>query len=117
MMTEDAQHEVIRFLADPAKHGGAEVDHVETHGAHVFLAGDAALKIKRAVRYDYMDFSTLAARERMLRRELELNRPAAPEIYRDVVPVTRAGDGLALGGDGPPVEWVLRMWRFPAAAE
>ena len=113
----DNQDDVIRFLEDPATHDGAEVNRVETHGAHVFLAGASALKIKRAVRYDYMDFSTLEARERMLRRELELNRPAAPEIYRDVVPVTRAGDGLALDGDGEPVEWVLRMWRFPDGAE
>ncbi|WP_296763222.1 bifunctional aminoglycoside phosphotransferase/ATP-binding protein [Sediminimonas sp.] len=113
----DEQDKVIRFLADPATHGGAEVNHLETHGAHVFLAGNEAFKIKRAVRYDYMDFSTLEARERMLKRELDLNRPAAPQIYRDVVPVTREGGRLTLGGDGPPVEWVLRMWRFPDGAE
>ncbi|MWD27366.1 AAA family ATPase [Aquicoccus sp. SCR17] len=113
----ETQDEVIRFLSDPALHGVAEVAHVETHGAHVFLAGDTALKIKRAVRYDYMDFSTLAARERMLRRELELNRPAAPGLYRDVVPVRREAEGLALDGAGTPVEWVLRMWRFPKDAE
>ena len=113
----DDQDAVIDFLSDPATHGGAPVEHVQTHGAHVFLAGDAAYKIKRAVRYDYMDFSTLAARERMLRRELELNRPAAPGIYRDVVPITREGAALAFDGDGPPVEWVLRMRRFPEGAE
>ena len=113
----DEQDEVIRFLADPATHGDTKVDHVETHGAHVFLAGDEALKIKRAVAYDYMDFSTLDARERMLRRELDLNQSAAPEIYRDVVPVTREGDGLAIDGGGTPVEWVLRMHRFPEGAE
>lgn len=112
-----AQDEVIRFLADPASHDGAKVAHVETHGAHVFLAGNLALKIKRAVSYDYMDFSTLDAREKTLRRELELNQPAAPTIYRDVVPVTRDGDCLALDGTGAPVEWVLRMWRFPSGAE
>lgn len=116
-MVDDGQDDVIRFLCDPATHGGAEVQHVETHGAHVFLVDATALKIKRAVRYDYMDFSTLAARERMLRRELELNRPAAPEIYRDVVPVTRQGDGLVLGGNGPAVDWVLRMRRFASGAE
>jgi aminoglycoside phosphotransferase family enzyme/predicted kinase len=113
----DDQSEVIRFLMDPATHGGAVPEHVETHGAHVFLAGDVALKIKRAAKYDYMDFSTLALRERMIRRELELNRPAAPMIYRDVLPVTREDGRLALGGSGEPVEWALRMWRFPQENE
>ncbi|SES09665.1 hypothetical protein SAMN04490244_105332 [Tranquillimonas rosea] len=111
------QDDVIAFLSDPATHGGAEVNTVETHGAFVFLAGDNALKVKRDVAYDYMDFSTLESRETMLRRELDLNRPAAPEIYRDVVPVTRDGDGLALNGDGEPVEWVLRMSRFDTEDE
>ena len=114
----DDQTEVVAFLADPASHGGVPVEHVETHGAHVFLSGDTALKVKRAVRYDYMDFSTLAKRRAMLARELELNRAAAPEIYRDLVAITRESDGrLALGGRGVPVEWALRMRRFPAEAE
>lgn len=115
----DDQTEVIAFLSsgcgDP---GGGPVTVVQTHGALVFLAGDTALKIKRAVRYDYMDLSTLALRETMLRRELALNHPAAPKIYRDVLPVTREASGvLAMDGVGRPVEWVLRMWRFPASDE
>ena len=117
-LSPDDQCEVISFLADPATHGGARVEHVETHGAHIFLAGETALKIKRAVRYDYLDFSTLEKRQAMLRRELDLNRAAAPEIYRDLVPVTRESDGrLALDGAGIAVEWALRMRRFPAQAE
>lgn len=113
------QTEVITFLTSPDGHpGGGPVEVVETHGALVFLAGDVALKMKRAVRYDYMDLSTLDLREAMLRRELELNKPVAPRIYQKVVAVTRAPDGsLALDGPGEPVEWVLRMWRFPAEAE
>ena len=64
-MSED-QSAVLAFLSDPATHGGETPEHVETHGAHVFLAGDRALKIKRAVAYDYMDFSTLKQRRKML---------------------------------------------------
>ncbi|ULB10497.1 AAA family ATPase [Cereibacter azotoformans] len=111
------QTEVVRFLSDPESHGGAPVEVVETHGALVFLAGGEAYKIKRAVRYDYMDLSTPELRHRMLLRELELNRATAPGIYRDVLPLTRESGGLALGGGGEPVEWVLRMWRFPAEDE
>lgn len=115
----DDQSAVIAFLKSPATHGGAgEIEVVQTHGALVFLAGDTALKMKRAVRFDYMDLSTLALREAMLRRELALNQPVAPQIYRDVIAVTRAADGnLALNGTGAVVEWLLRMWRFPARDE
>ncbi|MEO0915740.1 MAG: AAA family ATPase [Pseudomonadota bacterium] len=114
-----SQSDVIAFLGSAAGHpGGGPVDIVETHGALIFLAGDVALKIKREVTYDYMDLSTLALREAMLRRELELNKPVAPKIYQDVVAVTRTPDGaLAFDGLGQPVEWVLRMWRFPAEDE
>jgi uncharacterized protein len=112
------QSEVIAFLADPATHGGAPVERIDTHSAHVFLAGDCAWKIKRAVRYDYLDFSTLDRRRAVLDRELALNAPAAPSIYRRVVAVTRApGGGLALGGPGAPVDYALEMRRFPAEAQ
>lgn len=116
---QDDQSAVIAFLNSPAAHGGAgAIEVVQTHGALVFLAGDTALKMKRAVRYDYMDLSTLALREAMLRRELELNQPVVPKIYRDVIAVTREPDGdLALNGAGEVVEWLLRMWRFPAGDE
>lgn len=113
------QEDVITFLSSATGHpGGGPVEIVETHGAIIFLAGEVALKIKRDVTYDYMDLSTLALREAMLRRELALNQPIAPMIYRDVVAVTREPNGtLAFDGEGEPVEWVLRMWRFQADAE
>jgi aminoglycoside phosphotransferase family enzyme/predicted kinase len=111
--------EIVDFLSNPATHGArTRVETVRTHAAIVFLAGDAAYKVKRPVTYEYLDFSTPEKRAAMLRRELELNRPSAPEIYRGLVPVTRQADGgLALGGDGEPVEWCLHMRRFPAGAE
>ncbi len=112
------QSEVIDFLSLPSAFDGSEeVEIVETHGALVFLCGNTALKLKRAVKYDYMDLSTVDRRRLMLLREIELNAPQAPMIYRDVLPVTRDATGLVLGGKGPAVDWVLRMWRFPAADE
>lgn len=113
------QAEVISLLLKPDTYPvPAPVTHIETHGAHVFLCGDVALKIKRAVRYDYMDLSTPDLRRTLLDRELELNRKTVPGIYRDVIPITRtATGGLALNGKGPAVEWVLRMHRFAAECE
>ena len=112
------QEDVLAFLASgSAFPGGGTVKRVETHGAFVFLCGDAALKLKRAVRYDYMNLSTPDLRHHLLMRELELNAPSAPMIYRDVLPVTQEPGGLALAGNGPVIDWVLRMNRFPAEDE
>ncbi|MCC2113571.1 MAG: phosphotransferase, partial [Hyphomicrobiales bacterium] len=107
------QSALFAFLADPHNHGGAPVERIDTHGAVVFLAGETAYKVKRAVEFPYMNFSTPEKRSAALRHEIEVNRQNAPEIYRDVVPVTRETDGrLAIGGDGETVDWVLRMSRF-----
>jgi aminoglycoside phosphotransferase family enzyme/predicted kinase len=78
----DAQSEVGDFLATPAAYPGAPavVERLETHGAMVFLAGPDAYKIKRAVRYSYMDVSTLERRRAAIEREFEVNRPHAPQI-------------------------------------
>jgi aminoglycoside phosphotransferase family enzyme/predicted kinase len=113
------QAEVIAFLADPASYATKpeRVECCETHGALVFLAGEEAWKIKRAVHFPYMDFSTLGKRKAVLAREVEINRRTAPEIYLGCVPITRARDGgLAFGGNGEPVEWAVRMRRFDQSA-
>jgi uncharacterized protein len=57
MITED-QTGVIDFLAAPSTHGGATVERIDTHASLVFLAAERAYKLKRAVRFDYLDFST-----------------------------------------------------------
>ena len=89
---------------------------IETHISAVFVGADTVWKLRKAVKLPFVDFSTLQERHRTALRELELNAPHAPHLYRDVVPVTRRADGaLALGGDGAPVDWVLRMARVPAA--
>jgi aminoglycoside phosphotransferase family enzyme/predicted kinase len=106
----DGQEEVVAFLAALA---GAPP--VETHISRVFLGPDTAWKLKKPVRLSFLDFSTLAAREAYCRRELALNAPAAPGLYRDIVPVVRRPDGtLALGGEGEMLDWVVRMARIPA---
>ena len=109
------QTAIFEFLADPASHAHAgEVRQIDTHGAAVFLAGDDAYKVKRAVRFPFMDFSTLAKRKAACEAEIAVNRPNAPDVYLDALPITRDGDGYALGGDGEPVEWCVHMRRFDA---
>jgi aminoglycoside phosphotransferase family enzyme/predicted kinase len=115
MITED-QADVIEFLSSPAAHAGASVERVESHASVVFLAGPRALKLKRAVKYDYLDFSTAERRRAMCAAEVDINRRTAPEIYLGVVAVTRQPDGtLALNGPGTPVDWLVEMERFDQA--
>jgi aminoglycoside phosphotransferase family enzyme/predicted kinase len=112
MITQD-QTDIVAFLASPSTHGGSPVERVETHASIVFLAGARAWKLKRAVQYDYLDFSTVDRRKAMCEAEVRINRRTAPELYRGVVAVTRQPDGsLALGGLGTPVDWVVEMARF-----
>src|ERR1700679_520572 len=95
----DSQAAIFKLLSDPATFGGAEIRRVDTHGASVFLAGDRVIKVKRAVRYPFLDYSTLDKREAACRAELEVNRNFAPQLYRRSVPITRESNGsLALDG-------------------
>src|SRR5690349_14397648 len=116
MNADDPQAEVFAFLANPATHGmmfaDEEVRRIDTHAATVFLAGNQAFKVKRSVRYPFLDFSTLEKRKAACEAELAVNRAFAPELYRRVVPITREGNGeLALAGAGAPVEWAVEMAR------
>ena len=116
MITQD-QTAVIDFLASAATHGGVSVERIETHTAMVFLAGTRAYKLKRAVLFDYLDFSTPERRRVLCDAEVRLNRRAAPSLYRGILAVTRERDGsLALGGSGTPVDWVVEMTRFDQEA-
>ena len=109
----DLQQQVLDFLDGssfgPAK-GGKRID---THASMVFLGADRALKIKRAVRLPFLDYSTLEKRKRACEEELKVNAGNAPELYRRVVAITRNSDGaFEIDGSGTPVEWAVEMARF-----
>lgn len=106
----------VAFLSRPASYPRptTRVEAVETHMAWVFLTDRYAYKLKKPVRLDFLDFSTLAARRRMADAEVRLNRRLAPLVYLDVVPLTSASDGgLAIGGRGSVVDWLVWMRRLP----
>src|ERR1700745_3679848 len=99
-MTQDP---IVRALAEPGfyPHAPTIVEHVQTHISHVFLAGPYAYKLKKAVRFAFLDFSTVERRRDACIDEVRLNRRLCPGVYIDVVPVTRsAGGALQLGGEG-----------------
>ena len=113
MIVED-QKQVVEFLSNPENLGAdSPVRRIDTHGAIVFLAGECAFKLKRAVRFDYMDYSTVTRRRLACEAELRINRRTAPAIYRKALPIVRRGDGsLGWGGRGKIVDWVVVMARF-----
>ncbi len=114
----DDQHEVIDFLSRPDSYGlcGGAVERCQTHGAIVFLAGDRAYKLKRAVRYPYMDYSTRERRRAMCERELVANRRTAPDLYLGVQAIIRDPSGhLRLAATFDPddaIDCVVVMRRF-----
>src|SRR4051812_25732324 len=109
----DSQEAVLAFLADPATHGVETVKRIDTHAAIIFLAGNRALKVKRAVRFPFLDYSTLERRKQACEAELRINQPLAAQIYCGVVPITREPQGrLMLGGGNVPIEWAVEMRRF-----
>lgn len=92
-----------------------QVDVKETHMSWVFMAGDAVYKLKKPVKYPFLDFSTIAAREADCRKEVHLNQRLAPGIYLGVVTLTLEPDAkLALNGAGEVVDWLVKMRRLPA---
>lgn len=103
-----AQERIFRTLTD---HSG--VTRIDTHAASVFLDGKRALKIKRAVRFPFLDYSTLEKRKAACEEEIRINRPLAPQIYHRVVAITEEPDGsVQVGGRGRPIEYAVDMSRF-----
>ena len=92
-----------------------EVVRRETHMSEVFLADGSVYKLKKPVRFPYLDFSTLERREAACRAELRLNRRLAPDVYRAVVPLVNSTAGLAIGGPGEVVDWLVAMNRLDDA--
>jgi len=86
----------------------------QTHMSWIFIAGDRVYKLKKPVHYPFLDFRTLAAREKNCREEVRLNRRLAPDVYLGVVPLTVEQDGrLEIAGRGEVIDWLVNMRRLP----
>ena len=109
-------HEKVAFLRSPGAYTPRPeaVEAIETHMSWVFLTERHAYKLKKPIRYDVLDFSSLALRRRSCEREVRLNRRLARDVYLEVVPLTVEPCGtLRLGGSGLPAEWLVKMRRLP----
>jgi uncharacterized protein len=113
-LSED-QRDVVAFLTDPSSYGPGvdRVEVIETHASLVFIAGERVFKLKRAIAYPYLDFSTADLRRRACETELLLNRRTAPALYEEVRGLFREADGaIGFSPNGKALDWVVVMRRF-----
>jgi aminoglycoside phosphotransferase family enzyme/predicted kinase len=117
-MESPSEHQsIVRWLMSPGvcNPSAASVEHIETHISDIFLAGELVVKLKKRVRYSFLDFSTRQAREHACREEVRLNRRLANDWYLGVASITRRSDGgFEIDGAGEVVDWLVRMRRLPS---
>ncbi len=110
MNVHDLAQQLVSSLQNP-------VELIETHISWVFLTDRFAYKLKKPVRFGFLDFSTKELRRQACENEVKLNGRLAPGVYLGVVPIVKAAHNeLAIGGKGIPVDWVVKMKRLPANA-
>lgn len=116
-MSDAPSGDLIRALQDPAlyDHPVTEFRVLETHISWVILTGDFAYKIKKPMDFGFLDFSTLARRQRFCEEELRLNQRLAKKLYLEVVPITGTVETPAMGGDGEAIEYAIKMRQFDQA--
>ncbi|MCW4015207.1 MAG: hypothetical protein NWF06_02450 [Candidatus Bathyarchaeota archaeon] len=108
-----SQKQVIEALRKPEAYN-EEVEQVElkqTHISFVFLTRDFVYKIKKAVNFGFLDFSTLEKRRFFCEKELDLNKRLCKDMYLEVVPITKS-DVIKIGGEGETVEYAVKMKRI-----
>lgn len=95
---------------------GAAVSRIDTHISSIFLVGDRAYKVKRALDLGFLDFSALETRHEACLEELRLNRRLAPDVYLGVVAFRGSPGAPRLDDEGPILEYAVEMRRFPQSA-
>ncbi|MEQ9407404.1 MAG: AAA family ATPase [Fuerstiella sp.] len=105
---------LIDGLKNPAAfpHSCQQIQVMETHISWVVLTGQRAYKIKKPVNLGFVDFTTLTQRRHFCEEELRLNRRLAPDLYLDVVPITGTLQNPQVDGDGPAIDYAVRMLQF-----
>jgi aminoglycoside phosphotransferase family enzyme len=108
------QRQVVEALMKPEAYDGetGKIELKQTHISFVFLTGNFVYKIKKAVNFGFLDFSTLEKRRLFCEKEVELNRRLCGDMYLEVVPITKT-DIIKIGGEGEVIEYAVKMKRIP----
>jgi len=113
------QDDVPLVFARELIHALAGVLHarvIETHISWVLLGPDLAWKIKKPLRLPFVDYASLQARRHFCEEEVRLNRRLAPSLYLGVTRITGTPNAPVLDGEGPALEYAVRMRRFAPGA-
>lgn len=105
------------LAADAYDEKTTSVKLVETHVSWVLLTDHFAYKIKKPVKFSFLDFSTLEKRFFYCKRELELNNRLAPDMYLSVIPIIQNNDQIQLDGDGEIIDYALKMKRMDSTRQ
>jgi aminoglycoside phosphotransferase family enzyme len=108
------QKQVIEALMKPETYDEdpGSIELVQTHISVVFLTRNFVYKVKKAVNFGFLDFTTLEKRAFFCEKELELNRRLCGDLYLEVVPINKA-DAVKIKGEGETVEYAVKMKRMP----
>jgi aminoglycoside phosphotransferase family enzyme len=108
------QKQIVEAMLKPEAYSQnpGKIELIQTHISFVFLTENYVYKVKKAVNFGFLDFSTLDKRHMFCEKELELNRRLCPEIYLEVVPINKS-ETLKINGSGETVEYALKMKRLP----
>lgn len=98
------------FYPHPVK---LPIELIQTHASYVLLTGEYVYKVKKAVNFGFLDYSSLAQRLHFCQEEMRVNQSVSPEIYLEVVPISKTSDGFGLRGVGEVVEYAVKMRQFP----
>ncbi len=115
-MTTDYE-EVVKALEFPGAYPERprEIEHLQTHSAHLFLTPQFVYKVKKPVDLGFLDFTTFEQRRSVCYQELALNRRISPDVYLDVAKVRRdPGGRIGIEGSGEVLEHAVKMRRLPA---
>src|SRR3989338_6323353 len=115
-LSSSSQRALITAMQEPSFYpkGASEVGHKETHISHLFFVGDLVYKIKKPVRFSFLDYSTMRKRKYFLHEELRLNRRLAPSVYLGALPISCWQGEWRLGGYSYPAEYTLVTRCLPA---
>jgi len=94
-------------------HRPSSVEVVQTHISYVFIAGELVYKLKKAVDFGFLDFTTLEKRRENCLKEVNLNRRLAPDTYLGVAEIGEGENGEIVLGAGRTVEYAVKMKKLP----
>ena len=115
---EGSLEEVVQSLSHPSAFpvSVSAVEVRQTHISVVFLGDELVYKLKKPVKLPFLDFSTAELRHHFCEEEVRINQPWAPDVYLGVVPITRDAGGIRFEGQGPVIDWAVKMRRLPESA-